>query len=138
MKNYSSLNESKKFLLIKIRHGFGLNENVQDLLDSYFELDDDERSSLSICILQEALVEFVLENEVLARAKINLKYKCAFLKYVIAVVEKQQQQEEDIEVNEKIFQSYMQQINGESLGNAINCDEDKYHLVVFDKVIFYF
>lgn len=128
------IGERKTQLLFKIRHGYGLNENVYELLDSYFELNEED---VNLFVLQEALVVLILENEVLIRTKSNAKYKRAFLKYIIDHVEKNPNEE----VNEKVFQSYIKQINSNIKSNdradSLTIDEDKYHLVFFDQVILF-
>ena len=125
MKNsFESLSENKQNILVKIRHLYGLNENVHDTLKAYLHVDESE-TQISLLDLQEALVEFVLKNTFLSSFKPYWKYRRAFLKLMISQVE-----ELDEEVNETLFDSYIRIINGDDTN-----DEEKYFINFFTKVM---
>ena len=127
------LSERKRELLVKIRFGFGINDHVHDLLDAYFNENNETCDDYDE--LQEALVEFIFKCDVFTQIKANTKYTRVFLKQIIDIVEKCGQ-----EVNETLFRLYIEQINGPNHRDDTNRrdvgeNSDKFHLVFFDRVI---
>lgn len=122
----NSLDDNKKNLLFKIRYVYGLNEQFDDYLKSFFEIEQTENVLLlDIDKLQEILVEFILNNKYLSCFKPYFKYRKSFLKSIINLVENSNN-----EVNEILFNDYINLINNNQSDDKSN---EKYFLVVFSK-----
>ena len=126
--SFDLLNQNKKSLLVEIRYLYGLNENASSVLNQYFQ-DSDETTSLAD--LQKALIEFVINNESLAKCKPNCKYRRSFYKCTISIIEALNE-----EVNEIFFDSYISLINDSSNKNLNDANKEKYFVTFFDKVNF--
>ena len=126
--SFDLLNQNKKSLLVEIRYLYGLNENASSVLNQYFQ-DSDETTSLAD--LQKALIEFVINNESLAKCKPNWKYRRSFYKCTISIIEALNE-----EVNEILFDSYISLINDSSNKNLNDANKEKYFVTFFDKVNF--
>lgn len=126
--SFDLLNQNKKSLLVEIRYLYGLNENASSVLNQYFQ-DSDETTSLAD--LQKALIEFVINNESLAKCKPNWKYRRSFYKCTISIIEALNE-----EVNEILFDSYISLINDSSNKNLNDGNKEKYFVTFFDKVKF--
>ena len=126
--SFDLLNQNKKSLLVEIRYLYGLNENASSVLNQYFQ-DSDETTSLAD--LQKALIEFVINNESLAKCKPNWKYRRSFYKCTISIIEALNE-----EVNEIFFDSYISLINDSSNKNLNDANKEKYFVTFFDKVNF--
>ena len=126
--SFDLLNQNKKSLLVEIRYLYGLNENASSVLNQYFQ-DSDETTSLAD--LQKALIEFVINNESLAKCKPNWKYRRSFYKCTISIIEALNE-----EVNEILFDNYVSLINDSSNKNLNDANKEKYFVTFFDKVNF--
>jgi hypothetical protein len=124
---FNLLDENKKKLLFKIRYLYGLNEQSNQYLNSFFINEQNENVLLlDVDKLQEILVEFILKNRYLSSFKPYFKYRKSFLKSIINIIEKSNN-----EVNEKLFNDYIDLINNDN--QADNKNNEKYFLVVFSK-----
>jgi hypothetical protein len=119
------LDENKIKLLFKIRYLYGLNEQFNEYLNSFFAIEQNENVLfVDIDKLQDILVKFILNNKYLACFKPYFKYRKSFLKSIINIVEKSNN-----EVNEILFNDYINLINNKEAD-----DNEKYFLVVFSKL----
>ena len=114
------LTTDKRILLNEIKYFYGLNENANELLQSYFTCEENK-----LWDLQEALVEHILKDSTLSTYKPYKKYERNFLRSIINIVESFNE-----EVNNTVFEDYITNINGQQVAG----DEEKYFLVVLPKV----
>lgn len=113
------LTTDKRILLNEIKYFYGLNENANELLQSYFTCEENK-----LWDLQEALVEHILKDSTLSTYKPYKKYERNFLRSIINIVESFNE-----EVNNTVFEDYITNINGQQVAG----DEEKYFLVVLPK-----
>lgn len=109
-----------KNLLVEIKFLFGLHENVDRLIDLYFE----NQSTDDLEKLQSKLYEFVLDDRFVRQYPPNKKYLRSFLKHIISLFETN-----SYELNETILDEYL------SLLNENNAQE-KHFILYFSKVSF--
>lgn len=122
MTNYLEKTDDKFSVLARIKCQYGLNENANELINSFFSESNEE----SIYRLQNALVEFILNDKYLRVYKPYSKYRKSFLKTVINLVEGRNH-----EVNEDLFNHYIEIINNK---NSSSEDDNSYFVVFFDQV----
>jgi hypothetical protein len=118
-----NLNEEKFRIIIDIKYLYGLNQDAEKLLEEFFhsvETDDSNH-------LQKCLVEFVLNDEKLTKFKPSCKYRKSFLKKIISVLEKKNE-----EINAEIYDSYIQVINDPECSSSKH--DQKYFISYFSKV----
>jgi len=116
------ITKEKKQILNEIKYNYGLNESSNDLLKSYYTTGENK-----IWDLQEAMVEFILNDATLRKYAPYWKYRRTFLKTLISLIE-----DFDEEVNETFLEDYITLINS---GSFVSDDQGKYFLVVFPKDI---
>lgn len=115
----SGLSCEKQELLNEIKIQYGLNNDVKQSIDRYFEISSNNFSD-SIDILQESLDEFVLNDHFLVRFPPNRSYRSKFLKTIITLFETH-----NWELKESIFERYISLIN-ENQENG-----NRNHFIVF-------
>ena len=108
-------------LLKRIKYSYGLNLPCNDLIEEYFKTNN----SSDLFTLQQNVIDFILNDKTLCVYQPYMKYKRNFLKTIINLVEKQNE-----EVNEDLFNSYIGLLNDKQFGN-----QEKYFVVFFAKVI---
>lgn len=121
---FSNISKEKQEFLTEIKYLYGLNQDAGNYLESYFagKQEDLER-------LQEILVEFVLNDQILVKYKPYWKYRKSFLKKIISICEK-----ENAETNNLIYESYIQIINDPEANSSPGQDKT-YFILFFSKVI---
>ena len=99
-------------ILSKIKINYGLGKNVDNLIESFLELDPN-RSQSFIC-------DQILKDKFFIQFPPSRKYRRAFLKHLINAIGK------TCEVNEEILEEYFTLLNVEKA-------EDKYFLVLIEE-----
>lgn len=115
----SRLSSDKQELLHEIKIQYGLNKDVRQLINRYFEIGCDNFPDC-IDILQESLDEFVLNDHFLVKFPPNRSYRSKFLKNIIILFETH-----NWEIKESILERYISLIN-ENQENG-----NKTHFIVF-------
>jgi hypothetical protein len=106
-------------LLQKIKYSYGLNLPCNDLLEEYFA------NKTNVIFFQQNIIDFILNDKTLCVYQPYVKYKRNFLKKIINLIEKHNQ-----EVDENLFNLYIDLLNDKLYGN-----QEKYFIVFFAKVI---
>jgi hypothetical protein len=97
------MTKTSLLLLKQIKYYYGLNQKCPDLIKSYLTSNDELDSSSD---LQKDLIDYILNDKLLSKYKVNTKFKQTFIKTIISRLE-----ELNLEVNESLFQSYIQLLN---------------------------
>lgn len=120
---FEDLGNLKKELLIEIKCLYGLNQDCSKVLEEY--LKSEEYKELEL--LQSMIIDFILNDQILAKYQPNWKFRKTFLKQIISILEKN-----ICEINSQIYDSYIDLINSsECLSTK---DDQKYFVVFFSKV----
>jgi hypothetical protein len=106
--------------LKSLKFSYGRNECVEKLVSNTFSTD--EISSI-IYELQENIVSYILNDELINKYETNVKYQKKFLKTLISFVEKHNE-----EVNSVIFEKYIDLINRNTVV------VDRYYRIYYSKV----
>ncbi len=97
------MTKTSLLLLKQIKYYYDLNQKCPDLIKSYLTSNDELDSSSD---LQKDLIDYILNDKLLSKYKVNTKFKQTFIKTIISRLE-----ELNLEVNESLFQSYIQLLN---------------------------
>ncbi len=101
-------------LLKRIKYFYGLNQKCSHLIKSYLTSSDNSDESSD---LQQDLIDYILSDKLLSKYPVNKKFKQNFIKTIISQLE-----ELNLEVNETLFQSYIQLLNDQ---------QDETHFLIF-------
>lgn len=109
----------KSLILKQIKYFYGLNQKRPDLIQSFLRLESSTYSSSS---LQQDLIDYILNDDLLCKYRVNKKFQQTFIKTIINQLE-----ELNLEVNEELFQSYIQLLNS-------NQQDETYFLIFYSLV----
>ena len=124
-----SLPAEKAAIYHEIKFHYGRNSHAAiDRLNLFFasEATDQDQEGSMFDHLQEHLVRNVLSDPILTKYKPSAQFRRSFLKHLIGLIEQQ-----NMEVNEVVFDSYIDVINKKS---SEPTEDEKCFLVLYDEV----